>query len=145
VSARVFARLSLPLFLFLAAACGGGDDDGTVQPLAPPPVNPNLSVVGQGSIDLDIASNGTQGIDPTALLKAAGGTTPCGRLVFLFTYRVDGKGSIRVVQGSSTKIVEGNEAGASVNGCSQIAVQNLEGEALTGELRYVLAEGRQAN
>jgi hypothetical protein len=133
----------LPFVLLLAAACGG-DDEKRLEPLGPPPVNPSLTVVGQGTIDLDIGPNASQGIDPTALLKSAGETTPCGRLVVLFTYRIDSsKDSVQVVtrvQTADVKVAEGVEGGASVPGCGAIAVQNDTDSAITGRLRYVLAD-----
>ncbi len=141
MSSRVFTRLGLPLFLLLAAACSG-DDEKPLQPLGPPPVNPRYRVMTQGNLDINIAANGTQAIEPRDIMRAAGESTPCVSLLFLFTYRVDGgKDEVRFITSQDATASEGTEGGASINGCNTINVKNPNDRPVKGTLRYVVAEG----
>jgi hypothetical protein len=146
VIARGFARLGLPLVFLLATACGGGDDDDPLQPLAPPPVNPNLTVIDQGAFNLEAPANSVGEITPASVAARAGSSTPCERLIFLFSWRSEGRKSIeftsRTPQQGNVKVGEGTEGVASVDGCVVLGANNLNDSRVNIEVRYVLAETR---
>ena len=143
---RGLTRLSLPFVFVLAAACGGGDDDDPLQPLAPPPVNPNLTVLAQGTVEQEIPADGLWNLAPSRMAAQEGIATPCERLVFLFSWRTEDKDSIEftsVTQGKdSVRVGEGAEGVASVGGCLVVGAHNGGGSAVKVEMRYVLAETR---
>lgn len=142
--ARVAARLVLPFAVALALACGGGEAP-VREPLAPPPVSPNLIVHGQGKIEISVAGKATQGIDPATLAKEAGSTAPCSKLVILISWRTEDKKALQFtsrVQQGDVKVGEGPEGVASLSGCGVIGAKNESSGAVTGELRYVVAETR---
>jgi hypothetical protein len=139
----VFTRFGLPLFLLLLAACGG-DDDPPVAPLGPPPVNPSFQVLTQGDLVLDIAPDDTQKIQPDEIMHQAGKSTPCVSLIFLFTYRIDGrKDAVQILAGPTSVAAEGPEGGASIGGCTTINVKNVSNNSVKGTMRYVVAQGLQ--
>jgi len=146
VSARGFARLSLLLVFILVTACNGGGEDGPLQPLGPPPVNPNLAVLDQGRLDIEIPGDGLVGLAPSRMAPQAGITVPCERLVFLFSWRTEDKKSIEfinVTQGKDeVQIGKGNEGVASVGGCAVVNAHNGGKDTLKVEVRYVIAETR---
>ena len=143
--ARGFARLSLPFVFFLATACGGGDDEPR-GPLAPPPVSPNLSVLGQGTLEQQIPADGLWDIAPSRMAPQAGITTPCESLVFLFSLRTEARKSLDftgTTQGKdSVDVGKGDEGVASVGGCVVLGAHNSGGSTVSVALRYVLAEAR---
>jgi hypothetical protein len=142
VRARGLARFGLPLFFFLLAAACGGDEEKPLEPLGPPPVNPSFQVLTQGELALDVAANGTMEIQPGEIMSAAGKSTPCVSLNFLFTYRVDGrKDSIQILASSGAIAAQGPEGGASIGGCSKITVKNPGNKPIKGAMRYVIAQG----
>lgn len=141
MTSRVLALVAP--FLVLAAACGGDGESSHRQPLAPPPVSPNLTVIGQGSIALEIGGRAAQAIDPASLLRESGETTACERLVVLFSWRTSEGRSIDFTarrQQDDVKVGEGKEGVASVSGCGVISANNSTNNAIRGELRYVLAQ-----
>lgn len=143
MSARVKARFLIPLLVLIAAACGG--DEKPREPLAPPPVSPNLIVHGQGNLALEVGSNATQSIDPATLASAAGSTAPCGKLVILVSWRTEDNKSLLFtskVESGDVKVGEGADGVASISGCGIIGAKNDGGGSVTGELRYVVAETR---
>lgn len=96
----------------------------------------------QGNLELDIAANGTQAIEPREIMRAAGDSTPCVSLIFLFTYRLDSKkDEVQFITRQATTASEGTEGGASISGCNTIEVKNPNDRPVKGTLRYVVAEG----
>jgi hypothetical protein len=134
------------LVLLLALACG--DADAPVQPtLSPPPLDPRLTPVGEGSFALDISPNARQPIDPLELATAFGDPPVCASFVFLFTWRTSSSGQtlsfIGNRQGTEFDIVQGNQGQASVGGCMLIEAVNASGSAIKGEFRYIIAEAQR--
>jgi hypothetical protein len=142
---RASAAFSCLLLLVLLAIGCGGDEEATLQPLAPPPVSPNLAVHGQGQILLEVGPNGRHVIDMQALDREAGASTPCSGLILLFSWRTEGDRSLEFVQtmpDNDVKVQEGQEGVASVTGCSPVEARNKGGSVVKGELKYVLATSR---
>jgi hypothetical protein len=132
--------------LLLASACG--DTDSPAQPtLSPPPLDPRLNPVGEGSIALDVSPNSRQSIDPLELAEAFGDPPVCASFVFLFTWRTNATSqSLSFVgnrQGTEFDIVQGAQGEASVGGCMLIEAVNAGSGAVKGEFRYVIAEVRR--
>jgi hypothetical protein len=130
-----------PLFLLLVA-CGSGSDAKSPPELAPPPVDPRLTVRGDGRIDLNIPAGGVQTIDPLALAEQLGiKAPPCATFVFLFSWQVDSSQELKftgTLQGAT--VITGKDGNASTGGCMSLDVRNPGDRPVTGELRYVLAD-----
>jgi len=155
VSKRRLARF-LPAFALIffamlwSVACGGDDDEGHREPLAPPPVSPNLTVLHQGSFSLNVSPDGIYFPGPQEIDGLPMFPDDCASLVLLFSYRTDGKKELKV-KGLSinnpssnqyTDIVQGSEGSASVPACQQVGFLNDGSGAVSGEVKYVVARTR---
>jgi hypothetical protein len=150
VLAPPFSRPALLLvaccLLLLPLACGGGSS-ATPQPtLSPPPLDPRLVSLAQGTLALDVVAGGRQQIDPLALARQAVATPPtCAQFVFLFNWRTDTSGGVAFTgnrMGGVFDIAAGASGQASVSGCLLIEATSPSGVAVSGDLRYIIAEAR---
>ena len=143
--ARVATRLILPVALALAAACGGDKDEGSRPPLAPPPVSPNLTVHSQGDVGLNVLPGALQVLDPARMPLPPAVTISCEKLVFLFSWRVDGKRALQFSKADrlgEVKIGEGRDGVLSISGCAVVNIRSKRDSTVIGELKYVIAETR---
>jgi hypothetical protein len=141
-------RLALVCTIALAAgaslACGGGESPRPTPTLLPPEISPALRVIGEGSLDLDVAPGGRQFIEPLTLAQAFGPPPDCASLAFLFRWRVHGNGELRFegrLRGSVVAVEQGNTGSASV-GCMVVEAVNDSSKQITGDLRYYVASAR---
>jgi hypothetical protein len=132
-----------------AVACGG-DDEEPRQPLAPPPVNPNLTVLHQGTLALSVPSESIHFPSPQDLGDLSLFPGDCDTLVLLFSYRTEDDKQLKVkalnanspASNQYTDIVQGAEGTASVSGCHQIGFLNEGGDTVSGEMKFVIAQTR---
>ena len=149
MSERVLTRSVPLLVLFVAAACGG-DNEGPRQPLAPPPVSPNLTVLEQGTVPLRVPSDTIYFPGPQDIEGLSAFQFDCASYVLLFSYRTEGKKELHVKalnannpgNNQYTDIVQGAEGTASVPGCHQIGFLNEGNDTVIGEMKYVIARSR---
>lgn len=140
---RLLAGAATVVLLFVA--CGGGKGvSGPTPTLAPPPISPELRALGNGSLALNLPANGRQQIDTQALARDFGVTPDCESFVFLFSWQVSPKREVRfegTLTGRTVDVGRGQTGQASV-GCMLLEAVNDGSEALTGSLRYFVAEKR---
>jgi hypothetical protein len=150
VIGRGLTRFVAPGVLFLAAACGGGEDDEPRQPLAPPPVSPNLTVLDQGGFPLSVPSGSIYFPGPAELKGLPAFPADCASMVLLFSYRTDDDKELKVkalnntqpANNQYTDIVQGSEGTASVPACQQIGFLNENNGPVSGEIKFVIARTR---
>ena len=139
---KTAALLSGALLCVLLQACGGNGSTPPQATLSPPPVDPRLQVLDQGTLTLDVPPGGRQTINPLSL---AGPTPPpCAVFVLIFSYGVSEGGSLRFTgtrMGQTFEIVSGPKGEASV-GCALIEAVNDGRERVDGQLRYFIAQTR---
>ena len=126
-------------------SCGGSAASPQAT-LAPPPIDPRLRAIGQGSVVLTVASGGRQGIDPVALARQAGAVPTCADFVFLFSWQVGQPQGIKFVAtrtDATFDIAAGKAGQASVGGCVLLEAVNESKGAVSGSLRYFIAEARR--
>lgn len=132
--------------MLCAVACGG-DDEEPRQPLAPPPVNPNLTVLKQGTLPLSVPSDSVHIPNLRDLEGSPRLSEDCASIVLLFTYRTEGNNELKVVKygqppGEPADVVEGAEGTASVPWCDQVGFMNEGKNTVTGEMKFVIARTR---
>jgi hypothetical protein len=135
--------LSLLAGMLLACSGAGSEPDPTPT-LLPPELSPALRVIGEGTLELNVAPGRRQLIDPLRLAAAFGTPPDCASLAFLFRWRVDGGAELRFegqLRGSVVAIEQGNSGSASV-GCIVVEAVNDGDKPVTGDLRYYVAAAR---
>ena len=142
---RLALFCTIALLAGVEIACSGGDSERRPTPtLLPPEISPALRVIGEGSLDLDVAPGGRQFIEPLKLAQAFGTPPDCASLAFLFRWRVHGNGELRFegqLRGSVVAVEQGNTGTASV-GCMVVEAVNDSSKPITGDLRYYIASAR---
>ena len=142
---RLLSLAAVALLVFAAIACGG-DAPEAMPTLSPPPISPQLQTRSQGSLTLDVAAGGRQAIDPLALARQFGEPPTCADYVFLFSWQTRQKEGISFVgtrQGGAFDIGSGQKGEASVSGCILLEAVNAGDGAVSGEMRYFVAEPRR--
>jgi hypothetical protein len=134
----------------LAIACTTIDEDGPLLPaagptLALPSLDAGLRSVGDGSLRMNVGAGSRQDIDPLDLAQQAGTPPACADFVFVFSWQVDGQGTLTFVgnrQGGEFDIASGSQGRSSSSGCILLQAQNSGGSTVRGEMRYIIASAR---
>ena len=130
--------------MLLAISCSSAAAP-TVEPLAPPPIDPRLESLSQGEIELQAGARSAQDIDPLALARRAGTPPTCAEFVFLFSWRTSGSQELAFRgnrQGGQFDIGRGAQGQASISGCVLLQALNNSDRTVEGRLRYIVARPR---
>ncbi len=144
MSSRVLARIA-PALLLLVVACGGGDEEPR-EPLAPPPVSPNLDVLHQASLSLSVSPKSFYFFGPQTVEGSPRLPFDCATYLLLFSYRTEDEKTLKVESYRNNKkyadIFEEAEGTASLPGCEQLVFVNEGDDAINVELKFVIAQTR---